>query len=179
MGKELFAAGQPIGNLQNGPEEKLGISNFLHVQDRKNAGTHGGTFTAGAWRTRELNTICTNTIVGASLADNQVTLPAGKYFIEASAQAYYQVGVHSLVLYDITNASIIIQGRTSQVGSSSTTASVNDLIFVSGSFELTSDSVLELQHKCNTTCATYGFGVNSDVGQLYGIFGEIKLWKVS
>lgn len=57
----------------------LNMNSFLHK------GTHGGTFTAGAWRTRDLNTVLTNTISGASLSNNQITLPAGKYYVEASA----------------------------------------------------------------------------------------------
>ena len=66
----------------------LNMNSFLHIQDQKPQGTNGGTFTSGAWRTRDLNTVLTNTITGASLADNQITLPAGKYYVEASAPAY-------------------------------------------------------------------------------------------
>ena len=50
--------------------EKSLFPPFLHIQDQKPQGTYGGTFTAGAWRTRDLNTVLTNTITGASLAAN-------------------------------------------------------------------------------------------------------------
>ena len=60
---------------------------FLHIQDQKPQGTNGGTFTSGAWRTRDLNTVLTNTITGASLSANQITLPAGKYYVEAKSVA--------------------------------------------------------------------------------------------
>lgn len=43
------------------------ISPLLHVQDQKTSGTLGGTFTSGAWRTRDLNTELTNEITGGGL----------------------------------------------------------------------------------------------------------------
>ena len=54
---------------------------FLHVRDEKAANTPGGTFTASAWQKRDLNTVKTNQISGASLASNQITLPAGTYHV--------------------------------------------------------------------------------------------------
>ena len=65
---------------------------FLHLQDQKTSGTEGGNFTSGAWNTRTLNTEVTDTI-GSTLSSNQFTLPAGTYYIEASAPAY-SVGRH-------------------------------------------------------------------------------------
>ena len=62
--------------------------NLLHIRDEKAQNTAGGTFTSGAWRTRDLNTVKTNEITGASLAANQITLPAGTYWVEWSAPAY-------------------------------------------------------------------------------------------
>src|SRR5690242_14620433 len=47
----------------------------------------GGTFTSGAWRTRTLNEELRNTL-GASLASNQITLPAGSYYAEWWAVGY-------------------------------------------------------------------------------------------
>lgn len=48
-------------------------------QDRKSDGTAGGQATTGAWTTATLNTEVYNTITGASLSSNKVTLPAGTY----------------------------------------------------------------------------------------------------
>src|SRR6266516_1340078 len=43
---------------------------LFHVRDEKSAGTVGGTFSSGAWRTRTLNTTKTNEIGSASLSSN-------------------------------------------------------------------------------------------------------------
>ena len=52
-----------------------------------NAGSSGNNPTASSWNTRKLNTTVTNGITGASLSSNQITLPIGKYWIEAYAAA--------------------------------------------------------------------------------------------
>ena len=57
-------------------------------QDQKASGTAGGDFTSGAWQTRTLNTEVFNTITGSALAANQVTLPAGTYFLLGAAQGH-------------------------------------------------------------------------------------------
>ena len=73
-----------------------------HWREQQTAGTAGGTFTAGAWRTRGLATEVTNTISGASLAANQITLAAGTYDIDAHAVAF-RVDGHVAKLYNITD----------------------------------------------------------------------------
>ncbi len=46
----------------------IGPAEIFHVRDEQLQNTAGGTFTSGAWRTRTLNTVKTNTIGGASLS---------------------------------------------------------------------------------------------------------------
>ena len=65
---------QLFGGVAVGQKTKL-----LHMRDEKANGTQGGTFTSGSWYTRDLNTVVTNEINGASLSSNQFTLPAGDY----------------------------------------------------------------------------------------------------
>ena len=67
--------------------------NLIHVRDEKSANTAGGTFTGAAWRTRDLNTVPTNQISGASVSSNRITLPAGDYFAMGWAPAY-RVTIH-------------------------------------------------------------------------------------
>jgi len=64
------------------------LADLLHVIEEQAAGTNGhndGNFVSGAYRTRVLNKVLTNEISGASVASNQITLPAGTYFIEAQS----------------------------------------------------------------------------------------------
>jgi len=82
---------------------------LLHVEDQKTSGSHGGSSVATTWTTRTLNTVVSNEISGASLSSNQITLPAGKYYFEASAPAY-KINGHRIKLYNATDASDISWG---------------------------------------------------------------------
>ena len=62
-------------------------SPMMHVQDQKPSGTDGGASVAGD-NPRDLNTVLTNEIVGASLSSNEITLPAGKYWVDAESPMY-------------------------------------------------------------------------------------------
>jgi hypothetical protein len=55
---------------------------MMHVQDQKANGTVGGASIAGD-NDRDLNTTLVNEIAGATLINNEVTLAAGRYYIEA------------------------------------------------------------------------------------------------
>lgn len=55
-----------------------GAANAIHVQDQKPAGTGAGNSVVG-FQNRTLNTVVANTIDGASLAGDLITLPAGTY----------------------------------------------------------------------------------------------------
>ena len=64
-------------NVGTGVVSRLGAfeKQLLHVRDEKANGTAGGTNIAGV-NIRDLNTIKTNEITGASVSSNQITLPA-------------------------------------------------------------------------------------------------------
>ena len=145
---------------------------LLHIQDEKPQGTNGGTFTSGEWRTRDLNTIKTNEITGASLTSNQITLPAGKYWIEWSCPAR-DVVTHQTRLYNITDDIVIMLG-TSEFMSGST--SVLTRSFGSGIFTLNAQKTLEIQHICSRSQSGNGFGQAGDMAtEVYSI---VKIWKV-
>ena len=75
---------------------------YWNIVDQKANGTNAGSFTSGAWRTRDLNTtIGNNTITGSSLSSNQFTLPSGTYRINASSPAY---GVNQIQHYGNTTS---------------------------------------------------------------------------
>jgi len=61
---------------------------YILINDTKSSGTHGGTFSSGAWRTRDLNTIVSDTGGHASLSSNQITLEAGTYECFISCPAF-------------------------------------------------------------------------------------------
>ncbi len=135
---------------------------ILHVQDQKTSGTGGGVFNSGSWRTRDLNPIVTNTITGASLASNQITLPSGTYKINASAPAF-DVSRHQAVLYNITDASNEVNGTSEYCSSAS--ADTQNRSLINGIFTIADTKVFEIRHRAETTSSSnLGFGVSSGTG---------------
>lgn len=142
----------------------------FYCRHEESAGTNAGTFAAGAWRTRVLNTIVHNDI-GAALASNQVTLPKGKYRIVASAPALY-VEQHKARIYNITDGATLLTGTSenSSVGySGAVTGQTRSMIF--GIVTLTKSTVIELQHRCYLTGPTYGLGRGYNFGEIE-VFSE-------
>lgn len=146
---------------------------LLHVKDEKGLGTNGGTFTSGSFRTRTLNTVKTNEIAGSSLTSNQITLPAGTYHIDASAQAC-AVDLHMAILHNVTDAVTVLNG-TSERSVASNGQSHKSL--VSGRFIIAGTKTLELRHQCTTTANNTGFG--SATGMSTETYADVKIWKVA
>lgn len=137
------------------------IISILVVADEKTSGTAGGTFNSGAWRTRDLTAVKYNGITGASLVANQVTLPAGTYLVEGDAPAL-RVNGHQARLQNITDGTTLIWGSpelSEQAG-----AIVSNRSRIQGVVTLAATKVLEIQHICQTSFATSGFGPNMSWG---------------
>jgi hypothetical protein len=147
---------------------------LLHVREEQAANTEGGTFTSGAWRTRTLNTTKTNEISGASVGSNQITLPAGTYFIDASAPAVL-CAEHKAKLANITDTSDTIIGSSEAAGTASAAAARS---VVQGRFTIADVKVFELQHRCSTTRSTDGLGRASNLG-VVEVYSEVMIWKVA
>ena len=69
------------GTVSGASGASLNIDNYFHAQDQKSSNTDGGTLTGGSFITRVFNTVVTNSISGASLSSNQITLPSGTYYV--------------------------------------------------------------------------------------------------
>ena len=147
---------------------------IMIVRDEKSSGTEAGTFTSGAWRTRDLNDVIFNAIDGASLgaSDNRVTLPAGVFLVTASAPGF-DVDRHQIKLVNITNSSDLIIGSSSQT-SAADTVQTNTLLV--GVITLTEAKALEVQHQCTTTRAVNGFGIAGSFG--VEVYTQIKIEKI-
>jgi hypothetical protein len=150
-------------------------SALLHVRDEKSANTGGGTFTSGAFQTRTLNTSVTNEISGASLSSNQITLPSGTYYIEASAPAF-AVTRHKAKLRNTTDSSDTLIG-TSEI-TYNLDSTVSTCSFVTGRFTIAAQKTFELQHRCENTKATDGFGIENNFS-VVEVFADVQIWKVA
>ena len=146
---------------------------ILHVRDEKSAGTGGGTFTNGAWRTRVLNTIKTNTIPGASVSSNAITLPAGTYFIDATAPAA-GVNIHKAKLVNTSDASDVIIGTSEDCN----IETFNTSSRVRGQFTIAAEKTFEIQSRCQITVADYGFGNTADLGGVIEVYTDVLITKL-
>lgn len=164
----------PDGTVQTTAATGGGMGQMLHVRDEKAAGTAGGTFTAGAWVTRTLNTVKTNAITGASLSSNRITLPAGTYYIDARAPASQVLG-HVAKLANITDGTDTIIGSAELNGTGS---AHNVPSWVRGRFTIASQKTFEIQHRSTNSLSTTGFGRASDVG-VTEVYTEVLIWKVN
>lgn len=149
---------------------------YLHVRDEKAAGTEGGAATSGAWRTRTLNTVVTNEITGASLASNQITLPAGTYYIIASAPSF-SANMHKAKLRNISDGSDTIIG-TSERSDSDGGENDQTRSLVMGRFTIAAEKIFELQHRTNGNNGTNGFGLASDLA-VVEVYAEVEIWKLA
>jgi hypothetical protein len=141
--------------------------------DQKAQNTQGGTFTSAAWRTRDINTtVGNNGITGASIASNQITLPAGTYLIQGSAPAY-DVNQHITRFYNITDSAVAINGGASYVDALDTVVTHS---FFSGVVTITATKVFEVQHQAAATSATSGFGIASLLAA--EVYTQITIMKV-
>ena len=122
-----------------------------------------GTFTSGAWRTRNLNVELADPDGIVSLSSNQFTLQAGTYIIRWSCSAF-QVDHHSTKINHVsgsytTGGTEVGTSEYSNNGSEITNRSVGVSLQIP-----TNANVYEIQHRCTQTINGNGFGVRTMFG---------------
>ena len=133
------------------------FASYAIISDTKASNVNGGTFTAGAWQTRDLQTENADPDNIVSISSNQFTLQAGSYLIKFQSTGYH-VHRHITKLRDITNSANKGYGISAlaNVSSDSTTTSAGMAkVTISGA------TVYEIQHACQTTKSTNGMGNNT------------------
>lgn len=143
------------------------------IKDVKATGTDGGTFTSGAWQTRDLNTV-ENPQIWASLAANQITLDAGTYKIIANAPSY-QCAENKAKLRNITDATDTVIGSSEFGAAAFGGFSKSNII---GIFTIASSKTFEIQHQCVTTSTTNGFGVADNLG-VDEVYTQVSITKIA
>jgi len=155
--------------------QSIGAEGLLIVVDEKTSGTGGGTFTQGAWRTRDLNTVRHNTIIGASLSSNQMTLPAGTYQALAYVPAY-NVWQHKARLRNITDSADTIIGSSEACHAGGLTCTPS---IIKGCFTITSQKTFEVQHYCAVTANDVGFGGPSSIASTVEVYTQVQIKKIA
>ena len=147
------------------------FASYAVIADVKSSGTPGGTFTTGGWRTRDLNNEIADADGIVSISNNQFTLQAGTYLINARSAAY-KVGNSVLKLYNITDSTDTAFGNT---GYSPSSEAVQFLLTLTTRLTISGAKVFELQMAGYTTENTYGLGVNHSFGS--EIYTTIEIYK--
>lgn len=147
---------------------------YMLVKHELAQGTNAGASVAGV-QTRPLNTVSANTISGASLASNQITLPAGTYRIRAEAVAEGGNPNRSY-LYNVTDASNAILGTSEDTMASGASDYVSVRSAVIGRITIASAKVFELRQYISQAVAAYGLGIalNAVGNEVYAFVEIIK-----
>jgi hypothetical protein len=148
------------------------VEQVCYIKDVKSSGTDGGTFTSGAWQTRDLNTLEGDTGF-ISLASDQFILSPGKYDIYATAPGI-NINDNVAKLRNITDSTDDIIGS---VSNTSVGTGEGNIATVMGQITITSSKTFELQHQCETTRATDGYGRAAGF-TVSAIYSQIKIRKL-
>jgi len=147
---------------------------MLHVRDERASGTYGGNSTT-TYQPRVLNLIRTNTIPGATLAANIISLPAGTYDINATAPGY-GCGRHRARLWNQTSGTTLILGTVERtVATGELTVSQSR---IQGRFTLAVPSQLTIQHAAGILFVNQGWGLAAGFGD-NEVYTDVIIRKVS
>jgi len=148
---------------------------MMIVEDIKPSGQEGGNFISGAWQIRTLNTVSTNTILGASLASNSITLPAGTFRISWRAPAYL-VGPHKSAWRNITDNNFVLLGGNSTSGTDNSSDMGSDSTGM-GVFVISTPKEFQLMHRCSLNRYTDGFGKRNIFG-VNEVYSQVFIEKI-
>lgn len=155
------------------------INSIVILEDQKAQNTDGGTFTSGAWQTRTLNTEVADVNSVCTLSSNQFTLSAGTYDI-----VFWAMGVacdrHQTRIQNVTDGTTIrlgVSAYSDSMDNSGDALLIATLSQGAGRFTIAASKALELQHRCETTKATNGYGVAANFTT--EVYAQVWLRKVA
>ena len=164
------------GNLSFVTQSGGKFSSYALIADSKGNTTDGGTFTSGAWRTRDLNQEISDEDGIVSISSNQFTLAAGTYLIKWKCPAM-KVDHHVTKLKLITSS---VSSFTEKAGSSSYAGNgsvVQNESFGLARVTLTGSGAFEIQHYGETTKSTDGFGQPANGYASESIYTTVEIYK--
>ena len=147
---------------------------IAYLKDKKGNTAPSGTFSSGAYRTRDLNNL-TGDSSFVTLSSNQFTLEAGTYDIEGSAPASGSGGAiksHKVKIRNISDSSDALIGTAEN--HNILTGSGQTRSFIFGQIVITSSKTFEVQHRCSASGA---FGIGAGFGDSE-VYAQIKITKI-
>jgi hypothetical protein len=133
------------------------------IRDEKSVNVAAQYLPANTWTHHNLQTTDVNTLTGASLAANVITLPAGTFDVYASTQSYRGNGSKAR-LYDITNSATLL-ASTSNASHSSFYSGVTEQII--GRITVASGGITCRLEQNVTTASYAGINVNKTEPEIY------------
>jgi hypothetical protein len=166
-----------LAGLQTNITAGDAATQYMHVRDEKGPNTYPAGSSLAGVNIRVLNTVVSNTISGASLSSNRVTLPAGSYLITGRAPAI-RTEDHKGYLYNVTASSLAIAGSTAY-NSSGAFYAQNDT-FITGIVTISGTTVFEFRHLIMNAAANEGLGINTyNSAAGVEVFTELLITRVS
>ena len=132
------------------------FSSYAIIADQKAQNTGGGTFTSGAWRTRDLQTEIADPDGIVSISSNQFTLGAGTYRIKWDAPVCNS-GTSQTRLYNVTDSAEVGLGISNSGLWSGYVSGGGARTTIAGS------KAFSIEHQCGTTAAN-GLGYAANFG---------------
>lgn len=135
--------------------------------------------TANTWNVRPLNMSFGGVLDGVStsltVSTNTIVFQPGTYKVFARA-ACFGIGATQLRLQDTSNATTLVTGLSVY-----TTTSAQSAPILSGIFNITGTTNVQLQQNCQTTRATNGMGVgiSSLFSTMYNVFAQLEIYKLA
>lgn len=138
------------------------------LEDQKAMGTAGGTFTSGAWRARDLNTIVRD-------PNSLITLDANSRFIPAVSGWVEWMTMVGVVQNNTTRLQNMTDDTTAGYGMSGRKVDDATAVPCSGGCAVEAGKSYQLQHYCSQSKTTDGFGIPGTYGT--EIYTRIKFWR--
>lgn len=162
----------------------------LVVQDQKASGTGGGAATTGAWTTAVLNTSVINTIDGASLASNKITLPGSadnpRTYLVHAAKTFLMTANSRVRIKTADDDSIIKWGLQARVGNydansdqSSVASSTLTVFDVIGPITAPTDFIMQYRVSEEPGGSNYGLGNATSLSSTPEVYATVSILDLS
>ena len=162
-----------IGSNGRLPASLIDSQKTVYIKDIKPSGTHGGSCdpTKGWEQVRDLNSLSGDASF-VSLAQNQITLGAGTYEIEASTPAYLD-GFHKSVLVNAQTNEFVLIGSNARSHNVSGGMEPSKIM---GAITITEPTTFVIKHRCATAMPNIGFGAATSFG-VDEVYTQVKIIK--
>ena len=158
----------------------IGYTEVAIIRDKKD-NEHGGSFTGGAWRTRDLTESVRLSNIGGSLSNNEFSLVGGTYVIEFNCPSVY-VNYSSTRLWNVSAGEEVGTGATNTVCQHGYIRNVNyvghnRIYQKSAKIILTGITTFRIEHQCSYYGNTVGFGFNWSDSPNGNYYTMVRIYK--